>query len=148
GITWTQTSAPSNSWSSVASSADGSKLAAVTRPGPIYTSTDSGATWTQTSTPSNWWSSVASSADGTKLVAAGQSFDFNTGEPIGGPIYTSPDSGATWTQTSAPDQPWASVASSVDGSKLVAAVASVPYSNPGFTGFIYFSMDSGKTWTQ
>src|SRR5439155_21388774 len=95
-----------------------------------------------------WWSSVASSADGTKLVAAGQSFDFNTGEPIGGPIYTSPDSGATWTQTSAPDQPWASVASSLDGSKLVAAVASVPYANPGFTGFIYFSMDSGKTWTQ
>src|SRR2546427_812542 len=39
-----------------------------------------------------------------------------------GSIYTSPDSGATWTQTSAPPERWASVASSADGSKLVAVV--------------------------
>jgi photosystem II stability/assembly factor-like uncharacterized protein len=52
---------------------------------------------------------VASSADGTKLVAA----------VIGGYIYTSWDSGATWTQRGS-SQDWQSVASSADGTKLVA----------------------------
>src|SRR5439155_25629546 len=72
GMTWTQTSAPSNYWSSVASSADATKLVAVSigNSGSIYTSPGSGATWRQTSAPSNWWLSVASSADGSKLVAA------------------------------------------------------------------------------
>src|SRR5262245_55536831 len=47
--------------------------------------------WTQTSVPSTNWSSIASSADGTRLVAVGS-----------GGVYISPDSGATWTPTSAP----------------------------------------------
>jgi hypothetical protein len=38
-----------------------------------------------------------------------------------GPIYTSTDTGATWTLTSAPTNTWTSVASSADGKKLVAA---------------------------
>src|SRR5207247_763494 len=69
------------------------------------------------------WNSVASSADGTKLVAAG-------GDTYCGyfvcylylfPIYTSADPGVTWTQTSAPNNYWSSVASSADGTKLVGA---------------------------
>jgi photosystem II stability/assembly factor-like uncharacterized protein len=52
---------------------------------------------------------VASSADGTKLVAVA----------LTGYIYTSADSGATWTQTGAQEL-WNSVASSADGTKLVA----------------------------
>src|SRR5437773_1755711 len=136
GMTWTQTSAPTNTtiWSSVASSANGTKLAAVGQSfdfntggrsgGQIYTSADSGMTWTQTSAPTNTiWSSVASSADGTKLVAVGPSFDFNTAERIGGQIYTSTNSGATWMQTSAPSTIWSSVASSADGTKLVAVIS-------------------------
>ena len=69
--TWTQTSAPSTNWQSIASSADGSKLVAsgFRVDGPIYTSTNSGATWTLTSAPSQSWNSVASSADGIQLVA-------------------------------------------------------------------------------
>ena len=55
------------------------------------------------------WPSVASSADGTKLVAGL------------GYIYTSADSGVTWTQTSAPGWGQWSVASSADGARLVAA---------------------------
>src|SRR6266536_810154 len=67
------------------------------------------------------WNSVASSADGTKLVAAAREFLDSCGIYSDGLIYTSPDSGATWTQTSAPTNSWQSVASSADGTKLVAA---------------------------
>src|ERR1700722_2529838 len=73
--TWTQTIAPTNLWSTIACSADGSKLVAGAgsspvlnqRISPIYVSTNFGATWTLTSAPSNAWTSVASSADGTNL---------------------------------------------------------------------------------
>jgi photosystem II stability/assembly factor-like uncharacterized protein len=59
-------------------------------------------------------------------------------------IYTSADSGATWTQTAAPQQSWISVASSSDGTKLV-ATGNTP---PSAVGYIYTSSDSGATWTQ
>jgi photosystem II stability/assembly factor-like uncharacterized protein len=77
------------------------------------------------------WQSVASSADGTKLVAAAA---------YGHYLYTSSDSGATWTErTAAGSRNWRSVASSADGSKLVAGVES---------GSLYTSSDSGVTWTE
>jgi len=71
-FTWTErTSAGSRNWYPIASSADGTKIAAGVYAGSyIYTSTDSGATWTaQTSAGSRNWYSIASSADGTKLTA-------------------------------------------------------------------------------
>ena len=86
--------------------------------------------WTQTGAPNENWMSVASSADGTKLVA----------EAYGGEIYTSADSGATWSQVSTlSSSSWTIIASSADGTKLVAAVK---------FGGIYTSTDSGATWTQ
>ncbi len=101
-----------SSWYSIASSSDGTKLAAVVMGGYIYTSTDGGATWTeQTSSGSRQWYSIASSSDGTKLAAV----------VVGGYIYTSIDGGATWTeQTSSGSRWWYSIASSSDGNKLVA----------------------------
>ncbi len=79
------------------------------------------------------WHSVASSADGTKLVACA----YNNY------IYTSTDSGVTWTvrantggQVAARN--WRSVASSADGTKLVACAISE---------YIYTSTNSGATWT-
>jgi photosystem II stability/assembly factor-like uncharacterized protein len=134
--TWTQTSAPSNNWISVASSADGSKLVATTdlgtNIGPIYASTNSGITWTQTSAPSNHWETVASSADGSKLVAIGFDPSYNN------VVLTSTDSGMTWTQSSPPNG-FFSVASSADGEKLAAVV---------YRGGIYTSTNSGITWMQ
>lgn len=65
-------------WSSVASSADGTKLAAVVANGRIYTSSDSGETWAARESD-RYWIDVASSADGSILVAA----------DYGGQIYTS-----------------------------------------------------------
>jgi hypothetical protein len=152
GATWTPTTAPSNYWTSVASSADGAKLVAAVAPcwdrdgfragdGPIYRSQDSGATWTRTSAPTNSWSAVASSADGTKLVAvAAPYYDGNNylGE---GAIYRSLDSGVTWTPTSAPSNRWSAVASSAEGTKLVAT------STYDASDLIYVSTNSGATWT-
>ncbi|MCX6926004.1 MAG: sialidase family protein, partial [Verrucomicrobia bacterium] len=124
GATWTRTSAPSNHWTSVASSADGLRLVASSAPylhwdgtdwsyigeGEIYCSADAGATWTRTSAPSNSWSAVASSADGVKLVAATRPWC-----PLSdGLIYISSDSGVTWTPTTAPSNDWSAVASSAD----------------------------------
>jgi hypothetical protein len=90
--------------------------------------------WTPTGAPTNYWNSIASSADGAKLVAA----------VYAGGIYTSTNSGTTWTLTSAPsdggvDSAWESVASSADGSKLVAAGF---YFNP-----IYLSTNGGANWS-
>lgn len=69
---------PVTNWTSVASSADGSRLVAVARGGAIYSSVDSGASWEPTIATNANWTGVASSADGAKLVAVAN----------GGGIYT------------------------------------------------------------
>jgi hypothetical protein len=137
---WTMTTAPPNYWASIAASADGTKLVALSfNPGSIYTSTNSGGIWTSASAPTNYWQSVAFSADGIKLVAAAyQDLNFNPGS-----IYTSTNSGATWTPASAPTNHWQSVASSADGTKLVAATYQDLNFNPGL---IYASTNNGMTW--
>ncbi len=138
GFTWALTSAPStNNWNCVASSADGTKWVAAAGYGGLYTSTNSGFTWTLTSAPStNNWNCVASSADGTKLVSG-----YNSGDTG---VYTSTNSGLTWTLRSPPGPIYGgqSVASSADGSKLIAAGDDYPYE-----GLIYTSTNSGITWT-
>ena len=125
--TWTATTAPLASWGGSASSADGTKLAAVSytdaagAAGYVYTSTDSGTTWATTTAPEAYWNGVASSADGAKLVAASECDP--TCATYNGHVYVSADSGTTWATTTLPaaywyDQP---VASSADGTKLIAA---------------------------
>src|SRR6266480_1567809 len=73
--TWLQSSAPSDGWSAVAGSADGTRLLAAAGgntgtagSGLVYISTNSGSFWTATSVPTNAWLSAASSADGSVLV--------------------------------------------------------------------------------
>jgi len=137
-LTWTLTDVLTNadldSYYSVVSSSDGTKLAAVGG-GGIYTSTNSGATWSRASAPMGIWSSVASSSDGTKLVVVGN-----------GEIISSADSGDTWSKIDkAPASVnWAShIASSADGTKLVVAI----YSGENDDG-IYTSANSGKNWAK
>ena len=94
-------------------------------------------TWTQQTTlGSAYWQSVASSADGSKLVAG-----ISTGY-----IYTSADSGATWTQRTSPNSQlyWGAIALSGDGSQLVAADG---YDTDTNSGYIYTSPDLGVTWS-
>jgi uncharacterized repeat protein (TIGR01451 family) len=77
GETWNlATNAPALVWDGIASSADGSKLVAVSDGGSIFSSADSGITWQSNNAPSMRWSSVASSANGNREVAAGNSGTF------------------------------------------------------------------------
>jgi hypothetical protein len=111
---------------SLASSADGTRLVAAigeqgfTFSGSLLLSADSAATWTEalTNAPVHVWSSAATSADGIQL-AVGTGGRFSA--PIVGPVYTSTDSGLTWSTSGSPDEYWAALAMSADGGKLVAA---------------------------
>ena len=63
GASWTDAwTAPRAHWKSIASSSDGSKLAAVIKGDRIWRSTDSGASWTEAHAPQAQWTSIASSA--------------------------------------------------------------------------------------
>jgi photosystem II stability/assembly factor-like uncharacterized protein len=114
-------------WTSIASSADGSKLAATVSTGQIYTSSDSGLNWTPRDSARSWMS-ITSSADGSKLAAT----------VAAGLIYTSTDSGVSWAPRNSARN-WRSITSSADGNKL----AAVDFLN----GQIYTSADSGVNWT-
>ena len=130
---WTQTSAPTNNWQSIACSADGSKLVAAVDGGGIYTSTNFGGNWTSNNLPSMSWNSVASSADGNKLAAA----------VFSGGIYTSTNAGTTWISNNLASKSWNSIASSADGSILVAT-----YVQNYVTGqnFVIVSTNAGAIW--
>ena len=136
GQTWTQTTAPTNEWSGIASSADGTKLVAAcfqyqpisTQEG-VYVSTNSGLSWVQTSARSG--GAVASSADGTKLVA------------VAGFISTSFDSGVSWNLNYTPNRSgFDSIASSADGRVIVGS-----YYDPAFAnkGNVWLSTNTGTS---
>ncbi len=74
--------------------------------------------------------SVCISTNGTKLAAV----------VSGGYIYTSSDSGATWTaRTAAGSRSWRRISGTYLGDKLAAVVTS---------GYVYTSSDSGATWKE
>lgn len=76
------------------------------------------------------WRAIASSQDGTILVLGA----------YGGFLYSSSDSGNTWTQRiDSVSRSWRAAASSSDGSKMVAVV---------WAGNIYTSSNYGETWTE
>jgi photosystem II stability/assembly factor-like uncharacterized protein len=126
-LDWTQTSAPTAEWDTIASSSTGKYLAAVIWESGIYTSSDYGSTWTQTAAPTLRWNSIASSNSGQRLVAVA----------VGSGIYTSSDYGSTWTKTSAPSATWNSIASSSTGQYVAAAA---------YVGGVYVSNDYGSNW--
>ncbi|HTV43436.1 MAG TPA: WD40 repeat domain-containing protein [Candidatus Sulfotelmatobacter sp.] len=162
---WVKTGAPDEDWTSIASSSDGTRLAAAG--GIVMLSTNSGATWTRANAAST--AIVVSSSDGTKFAAAGPSggsqietnvgdifyLDYSSpdetweslacssngavlaGAVSGGEIYISADSGITWAAT-ASTQTWRRVTVSADGSTLAAVV---------YGGGIYVSTNLGSLWT-
>jgi hypothetical protein len=140
GVTWAgQSGAPTATWMSVASSADGTKLAAAIYNGQIYTSTNSGVAWTaQPAAPTTYWQSIASSADGTKLMAVNSRV---IGTPlIPGFLYSSVDSGVTWTFSGATQAFWYSVTLSADGTRFAALyqpqLGSSKMLTGGITGYL------------
>lgn len=131
--------APTNLWSAIACSADGTKVIAASGVsiyssapnGSIYISTNSGGAWMPTMAPTSRWSSVASSADGTRLIAV-------AGGAVKGPVYTSPDGGITWISNKVPILNWSSVASSAEGTRLIAATT---------FGQLFISTNFGANWS-
>ena len=91
-------------------------------------------TWTSpSSTPSSYWHAVAMSADGTKIVGA----------VYGGHIWTSSDSGSTWSDRSGPgNQNWLGVAVT-ESSSVIYGV----FSTGANSGGVYRSADFGTSWT-
>ncbi len=146
GSTWQLTTAPSNQWSCVASSADASTLVAAaayntsnTEYGLIYLSTNSGASWAATTAPADRWYSVAASADGRRLLAGGAG------------VFTSADSGATWNSNNIPwdfhagTPLWPSLASSADGTTIV-AIRQLSVYTGGDAPRVYISTNFGSAW--
>ena len=130
--TWVQTGAPANNnWQCVASSADGSVLAAAAGAGGIFISTNAGANWFEANLPNNYYSGIASSADGSRLAVI-----YN-----GGGMYYSTDYGVDWS-TNSTYFPYAfgglahQIASSADGTKLAISAS-----------MIYLSTNGGVSWT-
>jgi len=142
-LAWSEryTDAP---WQGVAMSSDGSRLVSVPGGGLAVTSGDGGKTWTDRPfapdpvqpdkiMPLAWYA-VATSSNGRKLVGATSSG-----------LYTSADYGVTWTRrmptNESTDELWYRVASSADGSRLVAIKVTPD------NGYLYTSTDSGVSWT-
>jgi len=111
--------------------------------------TDSSSTWIDrtagTAAASLGWTAVASDSTGTHLVAT-----TNLGSiTMAGDIWTSVDSGVTWTNmtkgTQASGQSWEAVASDSTGTHL-AAMTGRAGTSPG--GDVWTSADAGTTWNK
>ena len=148
GATWTMRTDPGDApWSSIASSADGTKLAAVGVGTSIWTSGDSGATWVARDSVRSW-DSVTMSADGSRMAAATLE---TTSGGNNGRIYTLAQASGVafgegvWVEQNEA-QMWRSIASSADGSKLVAAA----YQDVATTQQVgvFTSNNYGVTWTR
>jgi hypothetical protein len=136
---WTQTSAPTNSWRSIACSADGSKIVACagypSGDGLIYVSTNSGIDWLPMSAPVTNWIKVFSSADGTKLVGLANAAPSSSCWP-----FVSTNSGWTWAAANVPNWIEDEVALSADGTRMVTI-------DINYGGYFYSSTNSGATWS-
>jgi hypothetical protein len=134
GTDWTLATNRHAYWNTVAGSADGTKWIAVgshladTPPSSLYISTDSGQTWQSNSLASSGgWSTAASSADGTKFAVVG-----------GGYVYTSTNSGATWSLSMTTQANIWRITTSADAGRLV--LCGPPD--------LFLSQDWGATWLQ
>lgn len=126
-------------WSSIAISADGSKLVAVNKinnniGGELWVSTNTGIIWLIVSNITNQnWASVSSDETGQYLTAVVN----------GGGIWTSNNYGFFWTlysDTNTQNKLWSSVAISDSNYNIMAVVNT--------TGELWFSRNAGTTWTK
>jgi len=135
GSIWIPRNLPKLSWTTVASSADGSRLAVAASAdgsvGGIYTSVDSGNTWIANSFPADTTTSfdptIAASADGSRLAVA----VLDVG------IYISTNFGTNWSETRAGNTWWEGVGLSADG-RIITAITVIAF---------YISTNLGATWT-
>ena len=130
GSTWTAAGV-SKSYNGVACSSDGTKMAACTSDGVIYTSINSGVAWNAKYTDaSRLLTSIALTDNGLKMVVG-----VNNNLLL---VLTSTDSGSTFTSAAkAISALWIAVASTADGGFMAAAPAN---------GNLYVSIDGGNNW--
>jgi hypothetical protein len=130
GATWTSIGASGNNWGVVAYAGNGGNYAAGTSSGTssVFTKATAGTTGVTLTNQSLPVTGLVISADGTKLAAC-----VNPGG-----IYTSTNSGVSWTNTSAPWTTWGCLTASADCTRLVAGVSG---------GLIYASANFGGNWT-
>lgn len=127
GADWVATATPGVQWGKIASSGDGSRLAAGNgSQNVVLVSTNSGATWFPTTMPAGELSSPSWSADGKVLVVA----------PRGSGFYVSTNAGITCSPATLPGLYCVATVISGDASRIVAVGN---YS-------ICISTNLGKTW--
>jgi hypothetical protein len=154
GVTWTNVMT-NGYWTSVASSADGTKLLAAAgyldsaHVCGIFLSTNSGASWISNSFPTLDWGSVAMSADGGTVVAAAI-FD-SSGNPNAS-VFCSTNSGVNWASnnlaavTGAKGTVAVSVAMSADGRKIFVSGAACYSTNSGTSWIQMTNAPSASVW--
>ena len=133
--TWTQTSAPTNDWTSIAMSANGKVLAVAGPQTSLFISTNSGVTFA-TNSQQFAVTSVSSSADGSRLFVPG-GLIILPGKYSEYIAWISQDFGMSWTEHSLTAN-GSYAAGSADGKVLMAS--------GGLGSQSSFSTDSGNTW--
>jgi hypothetical protein len=138
GITWVQKTTLSGAYDICLSQTGAKQYCCATN--GVYVSSDYGSTWSLLTASSSFLQPpkvVATSSDGTKITVG---TDVNSTTNLSY-IYTSSNSGATWTQRvgDAGSRPFRSVAMSSDGTKQIGTT---------YGSTVYLSSDSGVTWTQ
>jgi formylglycine-generating enzyme required for sulfatase activity len=130
GASWT--ARVSGWWESATGTADGVKLAAITKSGDVYVSTNSGVDWTQKSNVYGNPRFIKYSGDGSKLIVGTFGLGLNNGQ-----IYISINDGESWSLKLDQVGGINKAASSYDGSILSICECS---------GYIRISSDGGLTW--
>ena len=123
----------------IACSGDGTKVLASIAVGStglgggLYVSSDSGSTWTEVSGTTGFkWEDVSVSSDGMHMFASKYGATTNNQKPL-----LSNDGGVTWVDSTVENTLFTQIATSKDGSVVIAAVKWVS---------VYFSYDYGKTF--
>jgi hypothetical protein len=132
GGSWKKHDLGMGAWWGVTISNDGQKMSAASITG-VYLSDNGGDTWRKAAgLPAGaMWTRITASNDGTRLAV--------NDHTVNGYIYTSNDSGNTWTQRiSSGTAEWQSMASSADGRVIVAGTNN---------GQLQISKDYGSTWS-
>ena len=146
GYTWnnpTSSFTGSEQWSCIAMSANGTNIAVagyniinndISYNTNIYISRDSGSSFTPHG-PNQHWTGVTINASGSHFAAC-------TNNDV---IYTSTDSGFSWSGTTSGSKRWTSISMNSTGNQIVAGAFSLL---PSEGDFVYISTDYGENWAK
>ena len=137
GASWRSGASPYYPFKSIAFAGDGKTVFAAD--GGVYVSTNAGAAWTAlaNSPPINF---IVSATNGLNLAG------FSAG--VTNSIYTSTDGGASWATNTVATSALTALATSADGTRLVAAASGVGIYNSADGGTNWVESDAGGgTWT-